>query len=93
MRIDLVERVARAAHDGRRGKAHFTPDPALATSIGMAPETLARLLGQLGFVPAPPEGEQPRWRWRGRPARIAQAAVQPPRGAFAGLADLVAGSG
>ena len=90
VRIDLVERVARAAHDAREknGKAAFAPDPALATSMGLEPGTIARLMAELGFRPAPAaEDAAPRYVWRGRarPKRVAAA----PGGAFAGLADLV----
>ena len=86
VRIDLVERIARAAHDGRQGRAPFALDPALATSIGLEPGTLARLMAELGFQPV--AGETPRWAWRGRP-RARAAAMAPPTGAFAALAGLV----
>ena len=33
VRIDLAERIARAAHDSRKGRAPCAPDPALATSM------------------------------------------------------------
>jgi ATP-dependent RNA helicase SUPV3L1/SUV3 len=93
VRVDLVERIARAAHDSRQGRAPFLPDPALAVSIGLEAETLARLMAELGFrvasrgdeavgdAPAPP-----RWVWRGRPP--ARAVVPPPApdNAFAALA-------
>ncbi|QNE32074.1 helicase [Sphingomonas sp. NBWT7] len=81
-RIDLVERIARAAHDARNGRAPFVPDPALATSIGLEAGTIARLMTELGFRPLP-EG---RWAWRGRPP----AKVAAPRrdNAFAALVEL-----
>ncbi len=90
VRIDLVERIARAAHDGRQGRAPFALDPALATSIGLEPGTLARLMAELGFQPVAPAigGEGPRWAWRGRP-RARAVPVAPPTGAFAALAGLV----
>ncbi|MBS0285470.1 MAG: helicase, partial [Proteobacteria bacterium] len=44
VRVDLVERIARAAHEARDGRKPFTPDPALATSIGLQPTTIARLM-------------------------------------------------
>jgi ATP-dependent RNA helicase SUPV3L1/SUV3 len=89
VRIDLVERIARAAHDARVGRGPFTPDAALATSIGLDPATLDRLMGDLGFrrVRAG-DGEPVRWIWRGRPpARPAPRVEARPGNAFAALAD------
>ncbi|UVO51183.1 helicase [Sphingomonas sp. SUN019] len=86
VRIDLVERVARAAHDARAGRGAFAPDPALAVSIGLEPGTIARLMAELGFRPAPSVEGAARWVWRGRPPA---KRVAPPRdNAFAALADL-----
>ncbi|WP_109808352.1 helicase-related protein [Sphingosinithalassobacter portus] len=91
VRVDLVERIARAAHDSRKGRAPFTPDPALATSIGLTPDTLARLMAQLGFrAIRGKEGEPQRWAWKGLTPK--PKAPAPPRdNAFAALADLMAG--
>jgi len=88
VRIDLVERIARAAHDSRQGRKPFTPDPALATSMGLTLETLARLMAQLGFRTARgAEGEPQRWIWQGLVAPPKPKA--PPRdNAFAVLAEL-----
>ncbi|WP_267435896.1 helicase-related protein [Sphingomonas sp. GM_Shp_1] len=90
VRIDLVERIARATHDAREGRGPFAPDAALATSIGLEAATLDRLMGDLGFrkVRGTAEGEAPRWIWRGRPpARPAPRAEARPGNAFAALAD------
>ncbi|MGN6375689.1 MAG: helicase-related protein [Sphingomonas sp.] len=89
VRIDLVERIARAAHEGRKGKAPFAPDPALAISMGLAPETLDRLMAELGFRSAPAHEGQARWEWRGRPRPRRQRSETKPRpgNAFAALAD------
>jgi ATP-dependent RNA helicase SUPV3L1/SUV3 len=85
VRVDLVERIARGAHDARAGRAPFVPDPALATSAGLRPETLARLMAELGFRPAKGEGEGAGWAWRGRrPVRPAPPPA--PDNAFAALA-------
>jgi len=92
VRLDLVERVARAAHDARHGAKPFAPDPALATSIGITPATLAKLMAQLGFRAAPAQDGGAHWLWRGRPARV-KAVPTAPRGAFAGLADLIVRQG
>ena len=85
VRIDLVERIARAAHDSRKGRKPFTPDPALATSMGLQGETLARLMAQLGFRTA--RGKEGAWIWQGLvPAAKPKAA--PAGNAFSALASL-----
>ena len=90
VRVDLVERLARAAHDARAGRRPFVPDAALATSIGLLPPTIARLMAELGFRPAKvAEGEAPAWAWRGRPP--ARREEPPPTGAFAALGALMRG--
>ncbi|MBQ1500066.1 MAG: helicase [Sphingomonas sp.] len=88
VRVDLVERIARAAHDARQGRKPFAPDPALATSMGLTAETLARLMAQLGFRTArSAEGEPQRWIWQGLVAPPRPKA--PPRdNAFAALQAL-----
>ncbi|URW75631.1 helicase [Sphingomonas donggukensis] len=92
VRVDLVERIARAAHDARQGRNPFAPDPALATSIGVRAETLAKLMARLGFVPA--KGDVPRWIWRGRPKLVSPRIVAPARdNAFAALAGIDFGHG
>ena len=91
VRVDLVERLARAAHDARQGNAPFAPDPALATSIGLKAETIARMMAHLGFRPIGGEGDAPQWRWH-PPRRRGPPPVQPPRprpgNAFAALAEI-----
>jgi len=92
VRVDLVERIARAAHDsrakGKDGRKPFAPDPALATSMGLRPETLARLMAQLGFRSARGgEGQPPRWIWQGL-TPVAPAKPAPTDNAFAALASL-----
>ncbi|MEG3124465.1 helicase-related protein [Sphingomonas sp. GB1N7] len=86
VRVDLVERIAKAAFEARSGRKPFAPDPALAISIGVQPATLERLMVGLGFKMARPEDQTARWVWRGRaPAPVAP----PPRdNAFSALADL-----
>jgi len=91
VRVDLIERLAQAAHDARKGNAPFAPDPALAVSMGLKAETIARLMAQLGFRPSAPAGDVPQWRWA--PARRRAAVPMPrpvarPGNAFAALADL-----
>jgi ATP-dependent RNA helicase SUPV3L1/SUV3 len=91
VRIDLVERIARAAHDARKGRAPFPLDPALATSMGLQPETLARLMAQLGFRGARPGDDgKARWMWQGLTPNARPKA--PPRdNAFAALAGMLDG--
>lgn len=107
IRVDLAEKIFRAAHEartaGQKGdrRRRFTLDLALATSIGLAPDSIVRLLGQAGFrvqrarplaegLLGPPRPDL--WEWRParpRPAHVVKAA--PPRegNAFAALAGLV----
>jgi ATP-dependent RNA helicase SUPV3L1/SUV3 len=96
VRVDLAERIARAAHDARlkqskTGRAPFALDPALATSIGLQPDTLARLMAQLGFRAAKPDADgRPQWLWQGLTPNAKPTA--PPRdNAFAALADMLGG--
>lgn len=91
VRVDLVERIARAAHDARQGRKPFAPDPALATSIGLKPETIARLMAQLGFKTARArDGEPQRWIWQGL-VPVAKPRAAPTDNAFAVLAGLRGG--
>jgi ATP-dependent RNA helicase SUPV3L1/SUV3 len=89
VRVDLVERLARATHDARQGRAPFALDPALATSMGLEPATIERLMAELGFRSRKTdEGE--RWIWQGRrPPRPVPMAPPDPANAFAALAGLV----
>jgi ATP-dependent RNA helicase SUPV3L1/SUV3 len=88
VRIDMVERIARAAHDAREGKRPFVPDPSLATSVGLEAATLDRLMLSLGFRALPVEAGAPAsWRWQGRRRREDAAPVNP-NSPFAKLAGL-----
>ncbi|HEX4847647.1 MAG TPA: helicase, partial [Novosphingobium sp.] len=104
LRIDLAEKLLRAAHERRvaAGNRPFVIDPALAVSTGLATVGYAHLLRLGGFQANParilPEGSfgppQPaRWRWRPlrRETPGREAPPQPPRpgNAFAALAALV----
>ncbi|MEY4502101.1 MAG: hypothetical protein RIS52_1991 [Pseudomonadota bacterium] len=87
LRIDLVERIARATHEARGKERAFVPDLKAATSLGIGTATYALILRALGFHPvgaAAPE----QWRWSGRPRRKPSAMA--PNAAFAALAALKA---
>ena len=90
VRVDLIERVARAAHEARggQGRKPFALDPALALSMGLTRPTLERLMAGFGFRSAASPDEAPRWTWRGRPP--APVAPPPKDNAFAALAALTA---
>ena len=79
LRIDLVEKIARAAHEARGTARVATLDPALAISLGIGSATYARLMRALGFQPTGGETNHI-WRWRGRPRRTER--VQPTNAAF-----------
>jgi ATP-dependent RNA helicase SUPV3L1/SUV3 len=88
VRVDLVERLAKRAFEARAGKAESFVDEALATSLGLRPETVAKLMRDLGFRPAAPKpGEQPGWVWRGQARRRPEPQTDPSH-AFAALAGL-----
>lgn len=91
VRVDLAERIARAAHDARKGRTPFAPDPALATSMGLTADTLARLMAQLGFQSVRGRAGQPQhWVWKGL-TPLAKPKAAPRDNAFAALADLIDG--
>jgi ATP-dependent RNA helicase SUPV3L1/SUV3 len=88
VRIDMVERIARAAHEAREGKRPFVPDPSLATSVGLEPATLKRLMLSLGFRALPEaDGAPTSWRWQGRRRQDERSPVNP-NSPFAALAGL-----
>jgi ATP-dependent RNA helicase SUPV3L1/SUV3 len=90
LRVDLVERLARHAHEARStGGESPMVDDALATSIGLQPQAVARLMRDLGF--RLPEGDGD-WVWRGPDRRPRRNGRPPdPSHAFAALAGLKRG--
>ncbi len=89
LRVDLVERLARHAHDARQGHRPFVPDPSLSPSLGLKPPAVARLMRTLGFARRDAEGGAITWLWRGRrPDRI-DAPRSRPGNAFGALARLL----
>jgi ATP-dependent RNA helicase SUPV3L1/SUV3 len=84
VRIDLVERMARALHDRRQGETPLIPDPALATSFGIDAATFDAILRALGFRADGQGG----WNWRARP-RAASKPEKQGSGHFAQLGEIV----
>jgi ATP-dependent RNA helicase SUPV3L1/SUV3 len=84
LRVDMVERLAAHAHEARAAKGAEVVDEALATSLGLQPQAVARLMRDIGFRPA---GSEAKWVWRGR-ARRRQGDKAPLTHAFAALAGL-----
>jgi ATP-dependent RNA helicase SUPV3L1/SUV3 len=89
LRVDLVERLARQAHDAREGRRPFVPDPSLSTSLGLKPPAIARLMRILGFARRDGDGGAVSWLWRGRRAERAEPARPRPGNAFGSLARLL----
>jgi ATP-dependent RNA helicase SUPV3L1/SUV3 len=61
LRIDLADRLASHARKVRSADGDDPVDVALATSLGLDEDALARLMNEIGFARA---GDA--WRWRGR---------------------------
>jgi ATP-dependent RNA helicase SUPV3L1/SUV3 len=83
IRIDLADRLASHAHKVRSAGGQDVVDVALATSIGLDDEGLARLMADVGFARA---GDA--WRWRGRRPPREQPRKPQAANAFAELAKL-----
>ena len=83
LRVDLADRLATHAHHVKADKGSDPIDHALATSLGLAPDALKRLMAEIGFVPA---GEA--WKWRGNSRAPRRAEPARPGNAFAALANL-----
>ena len=88
VRIDMIERIARGAHDARAGRGAFQPDRSLATSIGLSDDTYARLMRRLGFRQRQAAPGEHAWVWRGRQPVRDTAPQRPDNPAFAALAVL-----
>lgn len=104
VRVDMAEKLFRAAHEARTaaGPRAYRLDPALATSMGLAPDNFVRLMRDAGFRPA--EGRKLAedafgppapvlWSWRpprkDQAQRTSDGRPVPEGGAFAGLAELL----
>ncbi len=92
VRIDMVDRLARAVHGRREGRAPFIPDPNWAASAGLTRDGLARLLRALGYRLQLVDGA-PHYAWRGHrrvvpPIDVASAARPLLASPFAVLASM-----
>jgi ATP-dependent RNA helicase SUPV3L1/SUV3 len=85
LRVDLVERLARHAHESRAGKQESAVDTTLATSLGLQPQAIARLMKDIGFRQSSAEAE---WKYKGRGHRPVERPNAPSGHAFAALAGL-----
>ncbi|MEA1014438.1 helicase-related protein [Sphingosinicella sp. LY1275] len=84
LRVDMVERLARHAHEARAGKQPSVVDEALATSLGLQPPAVARLMKEIGFRPSAGAAG---WVWKGRGRKRPEPRHDPSH-AFAALAGL-----
>ena len=73
VRIDMVDRLARAMHDQRDGRTPFVPDATWIASVGLSRERFARLMRALGYRPRLVDGTAA-FAWGGvrdvRPAAV-----------------------
>ena len=83
LRVDLADRLATHAHHVKTDKGSDPIDHALATSLGLGPDPLKRLMLEIGFVPA---GEA--WKWRGNYRPPVRTDPPRPGNAFSVLANL-----
>ncbi|WP_017672700.1 helicase-related protein [Blastomonas sp. AAP53] len=92
LRVDMAEKLIRAAHDKRGQAPTFAIDPALAISMGLSADNVGRLMRAAGFRrDGSAEAGQGAglWRWRGldrkpRPGSVPEVA---PTGHFAALKE------
>ncbi len=87
LRVDMAERLARHAHEVRGGKEGEPVDMALATSLGLSPDSVGKLMRDLGFRRG---DDQSPWVWRGRPRRR-RPEGRKSTSAFAALSELKRG--
>lgn len=99
LRIDMAERMARAAHEAIAKGEAFTAQSPQIVSLGLSEPAFASLMRAAGFRPVTAAAEGgANWAFKGRPrSRPQQRAPVParPQGgqAFAGLATLLGGKG
>jgi ATP-dependent RNA helicase SUPV3L1/SUV3 len=74
VRIDMVDRLARAMHGQRDGRSPFVPDANWIASVGMSREGFARLMRALGYRPRLVDGAAA-FAWGG--SRVEPHRVEP----------------
>ena len=89
VRVDMVDRLARAMHGAREGRTPFVPDANWVASVGMSHDGFARLMRALGYRPRLVDGTAA-FAWGGlKPDRKAQVASEvSPSNPFAALAHM-----
>ena len=88
VRVDMVDRLARAMHGKREGRAPFVPDANWVASVGMSHDGFARLMRALGYRPRLVEGSAA-FAWGGiKPVSTAPTIEVSPSNPFAALAQM-----
>jgi ATP-dependent RNA helicase SUPV3L1/SUV3 len=86
IRVDMAERIARHAYQVRGGREGTLVNEPLVTSLGLVPDSVARLMRDLGFRA---DSTEAGWKWRGRRRKRAEPGAR--SHAFAALAELKRG--
>ncbi len=87
VRIDMVDRLARAMHDQRDGRAPFVPDANWIASVGLSRDRFARLMRALGYRPRLVDGTTA-FAWGGIRTERPPALGRPVDSPFAVLAHM-----
>jgi ATP-dependent RNA helicase SUPV3L1/SUV3 len=91
VRVDMVERLARAMHKQRQGAAPFRPDATWASSLGLSKKSFVQLMRALGYRAADDAHGSFAWRGLPKPRRTARANAKPSHSPFAVLAHMKKG--
>ena len=89
VRIDMVDRLARAMHETRDGRAPFIPDASWCASLGLRRDGFVRLMRALGYRPRLVDGSEA-FAWSGARSERGRAdtATPPAHSPFSVLAEL-----
>lgn len=88
VRVDMVDRLARAMHGVREGRTPFVPDANWVASVGMSHDGFARLMRALGYRPRLVDGSAA-FAWGGiKPDRPPKVSTVSPSNPFAALAEM-----